>query len=97
MVVSDAERGAVIIYREGVFYLEFVHPQTGQPVPAGELGEMVITTLTRLGMPLIRYRTGDLSRFIPDLCPCGTILHTLEKVARRWSGYVVSSKIIQAR
>ena len=75
--------------READLYFEIVHPQTGQSVPVGEIGEIVFTTLTRQGMPLIRYRTGDLSRFILDQCPCGTILHTLEKVTRRLSGYVV--------
>ena len=49
---------------------------------------MVFTTLTRRGMPLIRYRTGDVSRFIPDQCPCGTHLKTLERITHRLNGRV---------
>ena len=54
---------------------------TGQPLPEGESGEIVVTTLTRRGMPLIRYRTGDVSRFIPEQCPCGSVLKRLDKVS----------------
>ena len=52
-------------------YLEIIDPQTGKPVPDGEFGEIVITTLVKEGAPLIRYRTHDLSRIIPGECPCG--------------------------
>lgn len=52
-------------------YLEIIDPKTGQPVPDGEFGEIVITTLVKEGAPLIRYRTHDLSRIIPGECPCG--------------------------
>ncbi len=52
-------------------YLEIIDPVTGQPVPDGEEGEIVITTLVKEGAPLIRYRTHDLSRIIPGECPCG--------------------------
>ena len=52
-------------------YLEIIDPKTGEPVPDGEFGEIVITTLVKEGAPLIRYRTHDLSRIIPDECPCG--------------------------
>ena len=52
-------------------YLEIIDPQTGEPVPDGEMGEIVITTLVKEGAPLIRYRTHDLSRIIPGECPCG--------------------------
>jgi phenylacetate-CoA ligase len=61
---------------------------TGAPVAEGETGEVVFTTLTRRGMPLIRYRTGDISRFLAGDCPCGTTLKTLERVRRRVSGCV---------
>jgi phenylacetate-coenzyme A ligase PaaK-like adenylate-forming protein len=46
------------------------------------------TTLTRRGMLLIRYRTGDVSRFIAEPCPCGMRLKTLERITHRWSGRV---------
>jgi len=69
--------------REGDLYFEIVHPVTGEPVPQGQYGEIVFTTLTRKGMPLIRYRTGDISRFLPDPCPCGSVLPNLERVRSR--------------
>ena len=67
--------------READLYVEIIDPLTGQPLPDGASGEIVVTTLTRTGMPLIRYRTGDVSRFIPGECPCGSILKRLDKVS----------------
>ncbi|GIK63469.1 MAG: hypothetical protein BroJett018_12630 [Chloroflexota bacterium] len=75
--------------READLFVEIIDPATGQILPDGEYGEVVFTTLTRRGMPLIRYRTGDVSRFIPDSCPCGTCLKTLEKVTHRLNGQVM--------
>lgn len=69
--------------READLYLEIVDPRTGRQLPDGARGEVVVTTLTRRGMPLIRYRTGDISRFIPGPCPCGTSLKRLERVRGR--------------
>ena len=63
--------------------LEVVDPETGEPVLDGELGELVLTTLRRTGMPLIRYRTGDLGRFIVSPCPCGTLKPRLAEVEGR--------------
>jgi phenylacetate-CoA ligase len=72
--------------READLFFEVVDPVTGEPLPDGEYGELVFTTLTRQGMPLIRYRTGDISRFLPGECECGTMLRWLEKVRYRWHG-----------
>ena len=69
--------------READLLFEIVDPATGQALPDGDEGEIVITTLTRRGMPLIRYRTGDVGRFIPDPCLCGTSLKRLDKVTHR--------------
>ena len=52
-------------------YVEIVDPNTGEPVPDGEEGEIVLTTLQKEGAPLIRFRTHDLSRFVLEDCPCG--------------------------
>ena len=68
--------------------MEVIDPINGRMVSEGKYGEVVFTTLTRRGMPLIRYRTGDISRFIPGDCPCGTVLRTLEKVRGRISNRV---------
>ena len=69
--------------READLYIEIVDPETGRSVSEGDPGEVVFTTLTRRGMPLIRYRTGDVSRFVPGPCPCGTVLKTLARVKSR--------------
>ena len=52
-------------------FVEFVDPKTGEPVPDGEEGELVLTTLQKEGAPLIRFRSHDLSRFVLEDCPCG--------------------------
>jgi phenylacetate-coenzyme A ligase PaaK-like adenylate-forming protein len=85
-VECQARRGYHL--READMIFEIVNPATGEPVAEGETGEVVFTTLTRRGMPLIRYRTGDISRFVPGDCPCGTTLKTLERVRQRASGRV---------
>ena len=72
--------------READLLFEIVDPDSGRPAADGTMGEIVFTTLTREGMPLVRYRTGDLSRFIPGVCPCGTALKTLEHVRYRLAG-----------
>ncbi len=58
-------------FNEADLLLEVVNPRTGEPAEAGEEGELVFTTLNREAMPLIRYRTHDISRLIPGPCPCG--------------------------
>lgn len=74
--------------READLYFEIIHPGRGEPVPDGEYGEVVFTTLTRRGMPLIRYCTGDRSRFLRHTCPCGTPLRLMECAGGRFSGII---------
>jgi phenylacetate-CoA ligase len=82
-VSCAAQRGYHL--READLYFEIIDPHSGHVLPPGEPGEVVFTTLTRRGMPLIRYRSGDLSRFIPGDCPCGAALKTMEKIKSRLS------------
>ena len=56
---------------EDYYIVEIVDPETLEPVPEGEIGEMVLTTLNREAMPLLRYRTRDLTRILGHDCPCG--------------------------
>ncbi|MGI6404797.1 MAG: DVU_1553 family AMP-dependent CoA ligase [Oscillospiraceae bacterium] len=86
----DAHAGQHI--REPDLLVEIVDPITGQPMPDGHWGEIVITTLTRRGMPLIRYRTGDYSRILPGTCPCGSTLRRLDNVHGRWNDGLVLPK-----
>src|SRR5690606_28887205 len=53
------------------YYVEVIDPETGEPLPPGEEGELVLTSLQKEAMPLLRYRTGDLTRIIPGKCRCG--------------------------
>lgn len=69
--------------RETDLYIEIIDPKTGKPAEDGQAGEIVFTTLTRKGMPFIRYRTGDCSRWITESCSCGSILKRLDKVGPR--------------
>ncbi len=64
---------------EDHFLIEILDPDTEAPVPDGEMGELVITTVTKEGMPTIRYRTHDLTCIIPEPCPCG---RTHRRIAR---------------
>jgi phenylacetate-coenzyme A ligase PaaK-like adenylate-forming protein len=75
--------------READLYFEVVDHETGEPFSDGTMGEVVFTTLTRRGMPLIRYRTGDIARMmIPQACPCGSVLRRMDRVRGRWDGVV---------
>jgi phenylacetate-coenzyme A ligase PaaK-like adenylate-forming protein len=69
--------------READLLFEIIDPHTAEPLPEGEWGEIVFTTLTRTGMPLLRYRTGDLGRLLPGPCPCGSAIVRLDRVLGR--------------
>ncbi|MBR6831012.1 MAG: hypothetical protein IKM58_02895, partial [Tidjanibacter sp.] len=68
---------------EDSFLIEIVNPDTLEPVPDGEIGEMVLTTLDREGMPMIRYRTRDLTRILPGSCPCGRTHRRIDRIKGR--------------
>ncbi len=68
---------------EDCYIVEIVDPVTLQPVAEGEIGEMVLTTLDREGMPLLRYRTRDLTRIIPGQCPCGRTHRRIDRIKGR--------------
>lgn len=70
-VAVECEAGHGYHFNEADLLLEILDPVTLEPAAAGEEGELVFTTLNREAMPLLRYRTGDLSRWIPGPCPCG--------------------------
>ncbi|MBO4877787.1 MAG: phenylacetate--CoA ligase [Ruminococcus sp.] len=70
-------------YWDDFLYLEIIDPVTGENVPDGEYGEIVITTLVKEGAPLIRYRTHDLSRIIPEKCSCGRCYPRIDTIMGR--------------
>lgn len=68
---------------EDLFYPEIINPETGEPVEPGKEGELVFTTLTKEGMPLIRFRTRDLTRLIYEKCSCGRTLVRMGRILGR--------------
>lgn len=70
-------------YWDDYLYIEIIDPKTGKPVPDGEEGEIVITTLVKEGAPLIRFRTHDISRIIPGQCNCGRTYPRLDVIKGR--------------
>jgi phenylacetate-CoA ligase len=72
-----------IHYWADYYILEIVDPATLEPVAPGELGEMVVTTLRKQAAPLIRYRTRDLTRLLPEPCPCGSPLPRHDRLLGR--------------
>ena len=74
---------------EDYYIVEIVDPQTLEPVPDGEVGEMVLTTINREAMPLLRYRTRDLTRILPGDCPCGRAHKRLDRMKGRSDDMII--------
>ncbi len=74
---------------EDAYLMEIIDPNTLEVLPEGEVGELVLTTLTREGMPLIRYRTGDLTRIIPGDCPCGRKHRRIDRILGRSDDMII--------
>jgi len=68
---------------EDHFYPEIIDPETGKVLPDGEEGELVLTTLSKWAMPMIRYRTRDITALLPAACPCGRTLRRMRRIGRR--------------
>ena len=68
---------------EDHFLIEVIDPATLRPVPDGQTGEVVFTTLTKEGIPVVRYRTRDISRIVPGECSCGRTFRRMERVSGR--------------
>ncbi len=68
---------------EDHFYPEIIDPETGEPLPEGEKGELVVTCFTKETLPLIRYRTRDITRLRREKCDCGRTLVKMERVSGR--------------
>jgi len=81
--------GAECCHRSGLhifedhFYPEIVDPQSGDPLADGEEGELVLTTLSKEAVPLIRYRTPDLAAMVTEQCPCGRTMRRIRRTGRR--------------
>ena len=82
-VSNDCEFHTGLHVNEDHFFPEIVHPDTKEPLPEGEEGELVFTTLTKEGIPLIRYNTRDLSTLNFEKCQCGRTLVRMKKITGR--------------
>lgn len=74
---------------EDYYIVEIVDPETLEPVKEGEVGELVLTTINREGMPLLRYRTRDLTRILPGECPCGRHHKRLDRMRGRSDDMII--------
>ncbi len=68
---------------------EIINPETGEPLPYGEVGELVFTTITKTGMPMLRYRTHDLCRLTDEKCECGRTLARMSRILGRTDDMMV--------
>ena len=82
-VATECEHQNGLHVFEDHFIVEIVDPDTLQPVPDGQTGEVVFTTLTKEGIPVVRYRTRDISRIIPAQCACGRTMRRIERITGR--------------
>ena len=82
MAFECSEQNGMHIWEDN-YIVEIIDPVTQKPLPDGEEGELVTTTLVRDGMPILRYRTKDLTRIIPGLCPCGRTHRRIERIKGR--------------
>ena len=82
-VASECEQQNGLHIFEDHFYPEIINPETGDPVAPGEKGELVISTITKEGSPILRYRTRDITFFIQEECPCGRSSRRMHRLLGR--------------
>ena len=78
---------------EDYYIAEIINPLTGENLPDGEEGELVLTHINREAMPMFRYRTRDLTRFIPEPCPCGRTHRRIERIKGRTDDMLIISGV----
>lgn len=88
-IAGECELRCGLHINEDHFLVEVVHPETLQPVPDGEEGELVITTLTKEGVPMIRYRTRDVTSITREPCKCGRTTSRMAQVKRRTDDMII--------
>lgn len=92
-VAFDCREQDGLHINEDYFLAEVVDPLTLEPVPMGEKGELIFTSIQREAMPMIRYRTKDITRFIPEPCACGRTLMRMDKITGRTDDMLIISGV----
>jgi phenylacetate-CoA ligase len=82
-VACECRRHQGLHIFEDHFYPEIIDPESGEPLPDGTEGELVLTTLSKHAMPMIRYRTRDITMLLPGRCECGRTLRRMGRIGRR--------------
>ena len=82
-VAFDCEARSGMHIWEDNYLVEIINPETGEPLPDGETGEMVLTSLCREAMPILRYRTRDITSIVPGVCSCGRTHRRLNRITGR--------------
>ncbi|MCD6342491.1 MAG: phenylacetate--CoA ligase [Spirochaetaceae bacterium] len=88
-VAFECEKHSGLHVNEDHFILEIINPDTLEEVPSGEQGELVFTTLTKEGFPLIRYRTGDISSIVEGNCTCGRTTARIRRISGRTDDMII--------
>ncbi|RKX76775.1 MAG: phenylacetate--CoA ligase [Spirochaetes bacterium] len=88
-VAFECEKQCGLHINEDHFIPEIIDPETLETLPEGERGELVFTTITKQGFPLIRYRTGDISSIVSEPCQCGRTLARMERVSGRTDDMII--------
>lgn len=83
----EAQNGLHVF--EDRFLPEIVDPDTGRPLPDGEEGELVLTTLSKEALPMIRYRTHDITAILPEPCTCGRTIRRIRRIGRRSDDMII--------
>lgn len=82
-VAFECEQRSGLHFWEDHFLAEIVDPDSGEPLPDGDTGELVLTTLCREAMPILRYRTRDITAILPEPCPCGRTHRRIQRIQGR--------------
>jgi len=92
-VAFDCREQNGLHINEDHYLAEVVDPLTLEPVPMGERGELIFTSIQRRAMPMIRYRTKDITRFIPEPCACGRTMIRMDKITGRTDDMLIISGV----
>ncbi|MEJ2499518.1 MAG: hypothetical protein P8Y46_09460 [Sulfurovaceae bacterium] len=92
-VAANCKESDLLHVFEDHFFIEIINPQTGESLPDGQRGELVITPLTKQALPLIRYRTGDITSITKEPCKCGRTLLRMESIVGRVDDMLIISGV----